>query len=166
VSAEDFVVDILLIVIIFRQLRPSPYTARRAILPMAVIAWAGFHCLAGFNVGGNDVWLIGLFTLAGFALGLASGATTSMCRDNTGQVVARAGLWACVTWVAGMGFRFAFALYANTDAGDRAIGNFSRRHAVTSAHAWTTALVLMAFAEVISRVVLLQIRRLQLAGAA
>ena len=165
-STEDFLVDILLIVIIFRQLRPSPYTARRVVLPMAVVAWAGFHYLARFNVRGNDVWLIVFFTLAGLALGLASGATTFMWRDNAGQVLAKAGLWACVTWVAGMGFRFAFALYANTNAGGKAIGNFSRRHAITSSHAWTTALVLMAFAEVISRVVMLQIRRLQLASAA
>lgn len=165
-STEDFIVDILLIVVIFRQLRAQPYTARTAILPLGVVVWAGFHYLASFDVGGNDLWLIALFTLAGLALGLASGATTFMWRTETGQVLGRVGLWACVTWIAGMGFRFAFALYASSDAGDRAIGSFSRHHSITSGQAWTTALVLMAFAEVISRVVMLQVRRVRLADAA
>jgi hypothetical protein len=164
-STEDFIVDILLIIVIFRQLRARTYTARTAVLPMALVVWAGFHYLAGFDVGGNDLWLIAILTVVGLVLGLASGATTLMWRDRSGQVLGKVGLWACVTWIIGMGFRFAFALYANTDAGDRAIGSFSRHHAITSSQAWTTALVLMAFAEVISRVVLLQVRRIKLAGA-
>ena len=134
-STEDFIVDILLIVVIFRQLWARPYSART-------------------------------ITLIGLALGLASAATTFMWRDETGQVLGRAGVWACVTWVTGMGFRFAFALYATSKAGDRAIGTFSRHHGISGSQAWTTALVLMAFAEVISRVVMLQARRLKLAGAA
>jgi hypothetical protein len=164
-STEDFIVDILLIVVIFRQLRAQPYTARTAILPMAVVVWAGFHYLAGFHVGGNDVWLIAFFTLIGLGLGLASAATTYMWRDGA-RVLGKVGLWACLTWIVGMGFRFAFALYANTDGGARAIGTFSRHHAITSSQVWTTALVLMAFAEVISRVVMLQARRIRLAGSA
>ena len=48
----------------------------------------------------------------------------------------------------------------------RGIGTFSRHHGISGSQAWTTALVLMAFAEVISRVVMLQARRLKLAGAA
>lgn len=161
-SIEDFVVDILLIVVIFRQLRAQPYTARRAILPIAVMTWAGFHYLGAFDVRGNDLSLIALLSVVGLALGLASGLTTSMWRDDAGQVLAKVGFWACATWIVGMGFRFAFALYANTDAGGRAIGHFSRDHSISSAQAWTTALVLMAFAEVISRVVLLQVRRVQI----
>ena len=165
-STEDFIVDILLIVVIFRQLWARPYSARTMVLPLAVVVWAGFHYLTGFPTGGNDLWLIALLTLIGLALGLASAATTFMWRDETGQVLGRAGVWACVTWVTGMGFRFAFALYATSKAGDRAIGTFSRHHAISGSQAWTTALVLMAFAEVISRVVMLQARRLKLAGAA
>jgi hypothetical protein len=165
-STEDVVVDILLIVVIFRQLRARPYSARTVVLPLAVVVWAGFHYLTGFPTGGNDLWLIALLTLIGLALGFASAATTFMWRDEAGQVLGRVGFWACAAWIAGMGFRFAFALYASSDAGGRAVGNFSRHHAISGSQAWTTALVLMAFAEVISRVVILQARRLRLAGAA
>ena len=73
--------------------------------------------------------------------------------------MSRAGLLAAAIWVAGMGFRFAFALYANTADGERAIGSFSAHHSITSGQAWTTALVLMAFAEVVARVAIMQWRR-------
>src|SRR4051794_32369612 len=115
------------------------------VLPVAVVVWAGFHYLTGFPTDGNDLWLIALLTLIGLALGLASAATTFMWRDETGQVLGRAGVWACVTWVTGMGFRFTFALYATSKAGDRGIGTFSRHHGISGSQAWTTALVLMAF---------------------
>ena len=75
------------------------------------------------------------------------------------HVVARAGVVAAVTWIVGMGFRFAFALYANTTGGSESIGRWSAHHAVTSGQVWTTALVLMAFAEVLSRVGIMQWRR-------
>jgi hypothetical protein len=63
-----------------------------------------------------------------------------------------------------MGFRFAFALYANTTGGDQAIGRFSAAHSITSGQAWTTALVLMAFAEVLARVGIMQWRRIHASG--
>jgi hypothetical protein len=166
VSTTDYIVDILLIVVIFRQLRAQEYTLRNAILPIGVMVWAGFHYLHSFHVGGNDIALMSVFTVAGLALGLASGATTFMWRDDLGRVIGKVGLYACVTWIIGMGFRFAFALYASSSSGDRAIGHFSRDHAITSSLVWTTALVLMAFAEVLSRVVILQVRRIGLASAA
>ena len=59
-----------------------------------------------------------------------------------------------------MGFRFAFAIYASSVDGEQAVARFSVQHAITGAHTWTTALVLMAFGEVLARVLILQARRL------
>jgi hypothetical protein len=162
VSVTDYVVDIALILIIFRQTRTRELTARNAVLPMVIIAWAGQHYLRGFTVGGNDLILIAALTLVGLALGSWSGLATRVWRDASGTVLARAGGVAAATWIAGMGFRFLFALYANTTGGETAIGRFSATHGITSGQAWTTALVLMAFAEVISRVVIMQARRWRL----
>ena len=71
----------------------------------------------------------------------------------------------CRGWP-GRGFRFVFALYAGTAGGDRAIGRFSAHHAITSGQVWTTALVLMAFAEVLARVAIMQWRRVHAGDAA
>src|SRR3954452_8324243 len=116
-STTDYIVDILLIVVIFRQLRPSEVSVRTAILPIAIMVWAGFHYLHGFRVGGNDVLLMVLLTAAGVALGTLSGITSQVWATTGGQVLARVGAAAIVFWVVGMGFRFAFAVYANSASG-------------------------------------------------
>jgi len=164
-STTDFIVDILLIVVIFRQLRARPYTLRTAILPLGVVVWAGFHYLHSFDLAGNDLALVAFLTIVGLALGIASAATTYMWRNDAGAVLGRVGFYACLTWIVGMGFRFAFALYASSSGGGREIANLSRHHDISGGQAWTTALVMMAFAEVISRVVILQVRRVRLAAA-
>src|SRR3954453_2291948 len=166
-STTDYVVDILLIVVIFRQLRERPYTLRTAILPIGIMVWAGFHYLRGFEVAGNDLLLITLLALSGLALGAASGATTFMWLDERSRVLGRVGFYACLTWIIGMGSRFAFAVYASSSGGGARVAEFSRDHAISGNQAWTTALVAMAFAEVLARVVFLQVRRVRLhvAGA-
>ena len=64
-SSIDYIVDILLIVVIFRQLRPSALSARSVVLPLAIMAYAGAHYLHGFPVGGNDVLLTAVLTVTG-----------------------------------------------------------------------------------------------------
>ena len=130
-------------------------------LPLAIMAYAGAHYLHGFPVGGNDVLLTAVLTVTGIVLGCLSGLATQMWRGDDGQVLVRVSAAAITAWVLGMGFRFAFAVYANTSAGDAAIGRFSAHHGITSGQAWTTALVLMAFGEVLARVAIMQYRRVQ-----
>jgi hypothetical protein len=60
--------------------------------------------------------------------------------------------------ISGMGFRFAFAYYAYHSGGP-AIARFSASYHITGAEAWTTALFLMAAGQVIARVGLRQVRR-------
>ena len=160
-SSADYVVDILLILVILRQLRPSEVSLRSALLPVAIMVWAGFHYLHGVPVGGNDVPLMVVLTLCGIALGVLS-AVTTRAWETAGRVLARVGAAAIAFWVIGMGFRFAFAVYASSASGGRALGRFSAHHAITGAQAWTTALVFMAFGEVLARVALMQARGIRL----
>jgi hypothetical protein len=160
-TLTDYIVDILLIAIVFRQMRPQALTARTVLLPVVLLSVVGFSYLHAFTTGGNDIALIALLTAVGIGLGTLSGLATSVWRNADGSVMARAGIAAAAAWVLGMGFRFAFAIYANSDTGSAALGRFSFDHGITSGQAWTTALVLMAFGEVLARVGILQLRRLQ-----
>ena len=71
-------------------------------------------------------------------------------RDEQRRLMFRAGAISVITWVAGMGFRFWFAYYAYHSGGP-AVARFSVRHDITGADIWTTALVLMAFGQVLAR---------------
>jgi len=96
---------------------------------------------------------------AGLTLGTLSGVTTSVWHRGA-TVVSRAGLLAAFLWVLGMGARFAFAIWA-THSGAATIGRFSARTGITGTHIWQFALVLMAYAEVLSRIGVLQVRRVR-----
>jgi len=59
-----------------------------------------------------------------------------------------------------MGFRFWFAFYAYY-GGAASVASFSARHDITGASIWTTALVLMAFGQVLARLGVLPGRRIR-----
>lgn len=156
-SLTDYLVDTLLILIIVVQMRPRRLTARSVLLPVGVLVWVGFSYLRAFTLGGNDLALIAVLTVVGAALGIVSGLLTAVWRDGD-TVLARAGFGAAAAWVAGMGFRFGFEVWANTAAGGAELARLSAEHGITSGQAWTTALVLMAFGEVLCRVGVMQLR--------
>ena len=157
-TVTDYVIDILLIAVVARQMRARELTPASVLLPVVLVGIACLHYLTAFTPRGNDVFLITLLGAAGIALGLLSGITTVIWRHPDGRIVARAGLAAAAFWVAGMGFRFAFAVWS-TGSGAADIVRFSTEHRISSAQAWTTALVLMAVSEVLARVAVLQLRR-------
>ena len=157
-----YIIDALLILVVLRQVRERQLTPSSIYLPLVLIAVAWVNYFHSFALAGNDLLLIALFTVVGVALGFFSGRTTRVWRDEQRGIVAKAGLLAASLWILGMGFRFAFVLYANSSSGGAAIGRFSLRHDITGAGAWTTALLLMAFGEVLARVGYLQWRRVQL----
>jgi hypothetical protein len=158
VSITDYVIDILLIVVIFRQVRPHELTPRAALLPLALLAVAGIIYLRPFTLRGNDLVLILILAAAGIVLGALSGLADRIWWDEAGRLMFRAGVISVITWVAGMGFRFWFAFYAYHGGGP-AVASFSLRHDISGADIWTTALVLMAFGQVLARLGALQVRR-------
>ncbi|MGP0025222.1 MAG: hypothetical protein ACLPKE_17970 [Streptosporangiaceae bacterium] len=159
-SVTDYVIDILLILVIFRQVRPHELTPRAALLPLVLLAVAGIVYLRPFTLRGNDLALILILTAVGIVLGALSGLADRIWWDEQRRLMFRAGAISVITWVAGMGFRFWFAYYAYHSGGP-AVARFSVRHDISGADIWTTALVLMAFGQVLARLAVLQVRRIR-----
>jgi len=160
VSVTDYVVDILLILVIFRAVRPHELTPRAALLPLVLLAIAGVIYLRPITLGGNDLALILVLTGVGIVLGVLSGLADRIWRDEHQRLLSRAVALSVIAWVIGMGFRFGFAYYAYHGGGP-AVARFSVRHDLSGANIWTTALVLMAFGQVLARLGVLQIRRVR-----
>ena len=159
-SVTDYVIDILLILVIFRQVRPHELTPRAALLPLVLLAVAGIVYLRPFTLRGNDLALILILAAVGIVLGALSGLADRIWWDEQRRLMFRAGAISVITWVAGMGFRFWFAYYAYHSGGP-AVARFSLRHDISGADIWTTALVLMAFGQVLARLAVLQVRRIR-----
>ena len=164
-SLTDYVIDILLIAVIFRQIRTHELTLRSAILPVLLIIAAGIIYLRPSALHGNDLALIVVLTLVGIMLGAVSGLADTVRAGAGARVLGSAGVLSVIAWVAGMGLRFGFEYYAYHSGAD-AVGRFSVSHDITGAQIWTTALVLMAFGQVIARVGVLQYRRIRLEATA
>jgi hypothetical protein len=156
-TTTDWVIDIALILIVFRQLREERLTARTILLPLALIGWAGFTYLHSVPTAGNDLVLIGLFTGIGLVFGVAGGLLTRV-RYHSGNAYIKATASAAALWVISMGFRMGFAIWSSYGSGISHLTSFSAAHDITTGQAWVTALVLMAFGEVIVRVGTILIR--------
>ena len=126
---------------------------RALVLPLILVAWAASHYLRGIPTAGNDLALVVTGTLAGLTLGCLSAMCTRIYPGGDGQPVARATAVAAWLWVVGIGGRMAFVLYVQ-HGGRPTVAQFSAAHRLTG-QAWVTGLVLMAFAEVVSRTLLL-----------
>jgi hypothetical protein len=157
VTPTTYIIDILLIALVLRQLRVRPLTTRMMILPIVLVVWAFVTYFKSFTLNTNDVVLIVVFTVVGVALGIASGLSTKVWTSQQ-YVLCQAGVVAAVTWIAGMGFRLAFQIWANTKSGENWIVKFSIHHHINSQQAWVTALLLMALGEVVARLGILQWR--------
>ena len=155
----DYITDIALIAVVVLQMRVRTLTLRSLLLPLGLVAGAGLVYLRPVSLSGNNATLIAVLVAAGLTLGTLSGVTTSVWRRGA-TVASRAGLLAAFLWVLGMGARFAFAVWA-THSGAAAVGRFSARTDITGTHIWEFALVLMAYAEVLSRIAVLQARRVR-----
>src|SRR3954447_16791403 len=130
-SLSDYVIDVLLIALVLRQVRARELTAGSVLLPTVLVGVACLHYVHAFTPRGHDVRLIVLLGATGVVLGLLSGGATDVWRATDGRVVARAGLTAAFFWAAGMGFRFGFAVWSS-GSGAAAVTRFSRVHRISS----------------------------------
>ncbi len=153
----DYLLDIALLAIVFRQIRESRLGWHAILLPLGICAYVGVHYLHGLPTDGNDLALIVGFAALGVVLGVVSALATRVRRDGSGHVLVKARWVAAGAWVLGMGFRFGFSLWTS-HGGDGALARFSAEHSITSGAAWTDALVLMAFGEVFVRTAVLWVR--------
>lgn len=149
-TSTDYIIDLGLIAIVALQMRGRRLSTFTLLLPFALIAWAASSYLKSVPTAGNDLVLIAIAVVAGTSLGALCGLYTSVSRDASGALVAKAGLLAAIFWVLGVGARFAFQFYA-THGGGPSIGRFMVAHNLTSSQVWAAALILMAFGEVLAR---------------
>jgi hypothetical protein len=156
-TAFDYVLDIVLILLVALQLRPSRFGARAILLPLATVGTAAAVFLRSFPTTGGDLPLVIALTAVGAALGVASGLTTRVWRDASRGVLVQAGFAAAALWLVGMVGRAVFQFWAD-GAGQAEIGKLSMQWHISGAAPWVAALVLMALAEVIARIAVLSVR--------
>ncbi|MGA3215495.1 MAG: hypothetical protein ABSD97_07380 [Acidimicrobiales bacterium] len=165
-SPSDYIVDVLLVLLVLRQIRPRALTPRSVLLPAVLLAFAASQYLKAFPTAGNDVLMDVILIIAGAVFGVVSGLWTQVWNDPSRGILCRAGAVAATAWVLGMGIRLAFDIWAHTSSGGATLFRFSVRHSITSGDAYATAFVLMAFAQVLIRVGILQYRRIRLSAVA
>jgi hypothetical protein len=162
-TTTDYIINAILILLVVRQVRGQRLDLFGLLLPLVLVLVAGQHFLHTIPTAGNDlVLIIGLAT-AGAILGLMSGLATHMRLGTDRVALARAGWIAGGLWVLGVGTRMGFAFASSHGLGP-AIQHFSIANQITSADAWTAALVLMALSEVTARIVTLNIRSVRMGG--
>lgn len=149
-TATDWIIDLALISVVLVQVRGRRLTLRSTLLPVALCVWAAIVYLHGVPTAGNDLVLAAGAAALGVTLGTLAGVATKVTVGAGGYPFAKAGAVAAVLWVAGVGTRLAFQLYA-THGGAGAVARFSAAHSITSVEAWVAALLLMAFGEVLAR---------------
>jgi hypothetical protein len=164
VSATDYVINAILVLLVLRQIRENRLDLVSLALPVVLVGAAAAYYLHSVPTAGNDIALDLILASAGAILGVACALTTRMRRGADGVALARAGVVAAILWVVGIGARMGFALYSSHGGGP-AIARFSIAHHITSSAAWVAALVMMALAEVIARTVTLRVRPLRLPAA-
>jgi hypothetical protein len=156
-TITDYIINIALIALVILQIRGGRNDLKTALRPLILVAAAAIYDLRGVPFAGNDVSLYLVLGGIGLVLGLACGATTRVWRASDGFTYAKAGVAAALLWVVGVGSRLGFEEYW-THGGTKTIENFSISHDITSQNAWVTALLIMALAEVIARLVTIRVR--------
>ena len=152
-----YVINALLVLLVIRQIREHPLDARSLAVPVLAVGAAAVMFLHSIPAGGSDLALEAAGVLAGAAMGAIGGFATCLRRGADGRPLGRAGVLAVSMWIGGVGARLAFAVAAGNGAGP-AIARFSVAHQITGSAAWVAALVMMALADVLTRLVVIYLR--------
>jgi hypothetical protein len=165
VTGTGYIINAILVLLVLRQIRGSRLDLINLVLPVVLVAGAAVYFLRSVPSAGNDVALDVALAGTGALLGFLCAWATRLRREPDGTPFARAGAVAAVLWVTGIGARMGFA-YATSHGAGPAVVRFSAAHSITSSSAWIAALVLMALAEVVARLVTLRVRARRLPAAA
>jgi hypothetical protein len=149
---------------VVRQIREHQLDLRALAVPVLAVGIAAVFFLHSVPAGGNDLVLELAGVAAGAAMGAIGGLATHLRRGPGGQPLGRAGWLAAGMWIAGVGGRMVFAFAASHGAGPT-IARFSVAHQITGSGAWVAALVMMALADVLTRLVIVYLRGRRLAAA-
>ena len=162
-TTSAYIVNAILVLLVVRQIREHRMDLRGLAGPVLAVGAAAVFFLHSVPTGGHDVLLELACVTVGAIMGCLSGRFTHLRRDRDGQVLGHAGWVSASLWVTGMGARMAFVFAAANGLGP-AIGHFSATHHITSSKAWVAALVMMALADVLTRLAVLFVRSRRLAA--
>ena len=160
-----YVINALLVLMVIRQIREHPLDLRSLAIPVLAVGVAAVLFLHSVPLGGNDIALEAACVLAGATMGAIGGLATHLRRGADGRPLGRARVLAAGMWVGGVGARLAFAVAANNGAGP-AIARFSIANHITGSAAWVAALIMMALADVLTRLVIIYLRGRRLSVSA
>jgi len=152
-----YVINAILVLMVIRQIREHPLDLRSLAVPVLAVGAAAVLFLRSVPVSGNDIVLELACVAAGATMGALGGLTTKLRRGSDGRALGRAGWLAASLWIAGVGARMAFAIAAASGEGP-AIARFSMAHQITGQAAWVAALIMMALADVLTRLVVIYVR--------
>ena len=147
-----YLINALLVLLVIRQIREHQLDLRALAVPVLAVGAAAVVFLHSVPGGGSDIALDLACVLAGAAMGAIGGLATRLRLGADGRPLGRAGVLAAGMWIAGVGARIVFYFAATHSAGP-AIARFSIAHHITGSAAWTAALVMMALADVLTRLV-------------
>jgi hypothetical protein len=159
-----YLINAMLILLVIRQIREHPLDLRSLAVPVLAVGAAAVLFLHSVPAAGNDIVLELACVSAGAAMGMTGGLATRLRLGAGGRPLGRAGWLAASMWVGGVGARMAFAVAASNGAGP-AIARFSIAHQITGSAAWVAALVMMALADVLTRLIVIWLRGRRLAMA-
>ena len=152
-----YLINAPLVLLVVRQIREHQLDLRALAVPVLAVAAAAVMFLHAVPVGGSDIALDLACLSAGAAMGAIGGLATRLRAGADGLPLGRAGALAAGMWIAGVGARMAFYFAATHGAGP-AIARFSIAHHITGSTAWIAALVMMALADVLTRLVVVFLR--------
>jgi hypothetical protein len=158
-----YVINAILVLMVIRQIREHPLDLRSVAAPVLAVGCAAVLFLHSVPTGGSDIVLELLCVSAGAVMGAIGGLATHLRVGTDGRALGRAGWLAACMWVGGVGARMAFAVAAANGAGP-AIARFSVAHQITGSSAWVAALIMMALADVLTRLAIIYLRGHRLAA--
>jgi hypothetical protein len=156
-----YLINALLVLLVLRQIREHQLDLRALAVPVLAVGAAAVMFLHAVPRGGSDLTLDLLCVSAGGVMGAIGGLATRLRAGAGGRPLGRAGALAAGMWIAGVGARMVFYFAATHGAGP-AIAAFSIAHHITGPAAWTAALVMMALADVVTRLAVVYLRGLRL----
>ena len=159
-----YLINALLVLLVVRQIREHQLDLRALAVPVLAVGAAAVMFLHSVPGGGSDIALDLLCLSAGAAMGAIGGLATHLRAGAGGRPLGRAGVLAAGMWIAGVGARMVFYFAATHGAGP-AIARFSVAHHITGPGAWTAALVMMALADVLTRLAVVYLRGRRLTPA-
>jgi hypothetical protein len=153
---SDWAISLALILLVVRQIRGRRLSTVGLLWPIALVGWAGYEYLGDIPDHRSDWTFVAVLTLIGLALGVGCGLLTSVYVEDK-VAMARASGLAAALWIVGMGGRLAFGVAA-LHGGGAAIARMSERLDLHAAGTWSTALIVMALCEVVSRTAILALK--------